>query len=113
MVVGDFAMVGLRHTRRGVYRAVFVPGSEVSRPAIEAGADGYLLKRTPPAGLLDAIAGHFPAFDATSRIPRTGLRHGPAVPAVVGVDNATAAISDGDRIRVNGSKGYVEILKPE
>ena len=34
------------------------------------------------------------------------------IPAVVGVDGATEAISDGDRIRVNGSKGYVEILKP-
>jgi pyruvate,water dikinase len=35
------------------------------------------------------------------------------IPAVVGVDNATAEISDGDRIRVNGNQGYVEILKPE
>jgi rifampicin phosphotransferase len=35
------------------------------------------------------------------------------IPAVVGVDGATAAISDGDRIRVNGTEGYVEILKPE
>jgi rifampicin phosphotransferase len=35
------------------------------------------------------------------------------IPAVVGVDDATAAIADGDRIRVNGSKGYVEILNRE
>jgi pyruvate,water dikinase len=35
------------------------------------------------------------------------------IPAVVGVDDATAAISDGQRIRVNGTEGYVEILKPE
>ena len=35
------------------------------------------------------------------------------IPAVVGVDNATAAISDGDRIRVNGTEGFVEILNPE
>jgi pyruvate,water dikinase len=32
------------------------------------------------------------------------------IPAVVGVDNATSAISDGHRIRVNGTEGYVEIL---
>lgn len=35
------------------------------------------------------------------------------IPAVVGVDDATTAITDGDRIRVNGSEGYVEILKRE
>jgi pyruvate,water dikinase len=30
--------------------------------------------------------------------------------AVVGVDQATRRIRDGDRIRVNGTEGYVEIL---
>ncbi|GAA3975024.1 phosphoenolpyruvate synthase [Mucilaginibacter dorajii] len=33
------------------------------------------------------------------------------LPAVVGVENATALIQDGQRIRVNGTEGYVEILK--
>lgn len=32
------------------------------------------------------------------------------LPAVVGVENATKLISDGQRIRVNGTEGYVEIL---
>ncbi len=32
------------------------------------------------------------------------------LPAVVGVEHATRLISDGQRIRVNGSDGYVEIL---
>ncbi|WP_184549458.1 phosphoenolpyruvate synthase [Mucilaginibacter sp. FT3.2] len=32
------------------------------------------------------------------------------LPAVVGVENATRLISDGQRIRVNGTDGYVEIL---
>jgi rifampicin phosphotransferase len=32
------------------------------------------------------------------------------VPAVVGVENATRLITDGQRVRVNGSDGYVEIL---
>jgi phosphohistidine swiveling domain-containing protein len=32
------------------------------------------------------------------------------IPAFVGVDNATRVISVGDRIRVNGTEGYVEIL---
>lgn len=32
------------------------------------------------------------------------------IPAVVAVDRATTRIRDGDRIRVNGSAGYVEVL---
>lgn len=32
------------------------------------------------------------------------------LPAVVGVDNATKLIKDGQRIRVNGTEGYVEVL---
>jgi phosphoenolpyruvate synthase/pyruvate phosphate dikinase len=32
------------------------------------------------------------------------------LPAVVGVENATKLITDGQRIRVNGTEGYVEIL---
>lgn len=32
------------------------------------------------------------------------------LPAVVGVVGATKRIKDGDRIRVNGDEGYVEIL---
>jgi phosphoenolpyruvate synthase/pyruvate phosphate dikinase len=33
------------------------------------------------------------------------------LPAVVGVENATRLIEDGQRIRVNGSDGYVEVLR--
>jgi rifampicin phosphotransferase len=33
------------------------------------------------------------------------------LPAVVGVENATRLIEDGQRIRVNGTEGYVEILQ--
>ena len=32
------------------------------------------------------------------------------IPAVVGVDNATKWIQDGQQIRVNGTEGYIEIL---
>jgi phosphoenolpyruvate synthase/pyruvate phosphate dikinase len=32
------------------------------------------------------------------------------LPAVVGVENATKLINDGQRIRVNGTEGYIEIL---
>lgn len=32
------------------------------------------------------------------------------LPAVVGVDDATRLIKDGQRIRINGTEGYVEIL---
>jgi rifampicin phosphotransferase len=34
------------------------------------------------------------------------------LPAVVGVEHATQRIRDGQRIRVNGTEGYVEILPP-
>jgi pyruvate,water dikinase len=34
------------------------------------------------------------------------------LPAVVGVENATKLIKDGQRIRVHGTEGYVEILAP-
>lgn len=33
------------------------------------------------------------------------------MPAVVGVVNATKLIKDGQRIRVNGTEGYIEILE--
>ncbi|AKG37336.1 phosphoenolpyruvate synthase [Paenibacillus durus] len=33
------------------------------------------------------------------------------LPAVVGVENATRLIQDGQRIRVNGTEGYIEILE--
>ena len=32
------------------------------------------------------------------------------LPAVVGVEHATRRIEDGERIRVHGAEGYVEIL---
>ena len=35
------------------------------------------------------------------------------LPAVVGVADVTRLIADGQRIRVHGSEGYVEILSPE
>jgi pyruvate,water dikinase len=36
-----------------------------------------------------------------------------SLPAVVGVENATRLIKDGQRIRLNGTKGYVEILQDD
>lgn len=33
------------------------------------------------------------------------------LPRVVGVENATKLIKDGQRIRVNGTEGYIEILE--
>jgi rifampicin phosphotransferase len=33
------------------------------------------------------------------------------LPAVVSVENATRLIKDGQMLRVNGTKGYVEILE--
>jgi len=33
------------------------------------------------------------------------------LPAVVGVEHATELIRDGQRVRVHGTEGYVEILR--
>lgn len=33
------------------------------------------------------------------------------LPAVVGVEDATKLIKDGQRIRVHGTEGYIEMLK--
>jgi phosphohistidine swiveling domain-containing protein len=60
-----------------------------------------------------------PLFVAiTSLVTEVGglMTHGAVIareyglPAVVGVDHATQVIQDGQRIRVNGTDGYVEIL---
>jgi pyruvate,water dikinase len=34
------------------------------------------------------------------------------LPAVVGVEHATELIEDGQRIRVDGTHGYIELLSP-
>ncbi len=35
------------------------------------------------------------------------------IPAVVGCGNATVRLHTGDRVRVNGKQGTVEVLQPE
>jgi rifampicin phosphotransferase len=54
------------------------------------------------AGLVTEVGGHMTHGAVIAR--EYGL------PAVVGVEHATRLIRDGQRIRVNGSEGYVEIL---
>jgi rifampicin phosphotransferase len=59
-----------------------------------------------------------PVFLTVGLVTEVGgsMTHGAVVareyglPAVVGVDGATRLIPDGERIRVNGTEGYVEIL---
>ena len=34
------------------------------------------------------------------------------IPAVVGCGRATEVVSDGDRVRVDGSAGLVQVLRP-
>ena len=38
------------------------------------------------------------------------IAHEYGLPAVTGVENANKLIKDGQRIRVNGTEGYAEIL---
>jgi rifampicin phosphotransferase len=54
------------------------------------------------SGLVTEVGGHMTHGSVVAR--EYGL------PAVVGVDNATQRIRDGQRIRVQGTDGYVEIL---
>jgi hypothetical protein len=46
----------------------------------------------------------------TYRAERAAGSTGVRLPAVVGVEHATRLIRDGQRIRVHGTDGYVEIL---
>ncbi len=44
--------------------------------------------------------------------PRPVIAREYGLPAVVGVEHATRRIRDGERIRVHGTEGYVELLSP-
>jgi rifampicin phosphotransferase len=79
-------------------------------------------KLTPPRVITsdgEIIAGEYkrenPPAEAIVGLPvSSGVVEGRAreygLPAVVGVENATKLIKDGQRIRVHGTEGYVEIL---
>lgn len=103
-----------------------LPGSPVSPGVIEGNARVVL---NPEEGKLekgDILVAPFtdpgwtPLFiSAKGLVMEVGglMTHGAVVareygiPAVVGVENATKAIRDGQRIRVHGDLGYVEILE--
>lgn len=58
----------------------------------------------------------FQALNLFGNIVGGMMTHGAVIareyglPAVIGVENATKLIKDGQRILVNGTEGYVEIL---
>jgi rifampicin phosphotransferase len=103
------ALVGLAvsaGTREGRARVIL----DMTKADLEAG-DILVTSFTDP--------GWTPLFVAiTALVTEVGgeMTHGAVIareyglPAVVGVENATRLIRDGQRIRVNGTDGYVEIL---
>ena len=54
----------------------------------------------------------FPAVEPDLQIEEGFSLREYGLPAVVGVENATKLIKDGQRIRVHGTDGYVEVLPP-
>ena len=61
-------------------------------------------RRLPPTTPLDQLSREDEARAQQIVLAMDGL------PAVIGVESATKLIKDGERIRVNGTEGYVEIL---
>ena len=116
---------------RGKYRredipAGAIPGLAVSSGIVEGRARVILKLDEADVQKGDILVTAFtdpswtPLFVAVSGlITEVGglMTHGAVIareyglPAVVGVENATTLIKDGDRIRVNGTDGYVELLE--
>lgn len=90
----------------GVARVVRDPGTELLHPGeilVAPYTDpGWTPLFTHAAGLVTDVGGLMTHGSVVAR--EMGL------PAVVGVTGATSRIRTGDRLRVDGSRGYVEIL---
>jgi len=106
MIIGSPVSAGVAE---GIARVILRPESAILR-------EGEILvaPHTDP--------GWTPLFQsAVAVITEVGglMTHGAVVareygiPAVVGVDDATTLIKDGEKIRVNGDLGYIEILSPK
>ncbi|MBO0836422.1 MAG: phosphoenolpyruvate synthase, partial [Actinobacteria bacterium] len=113
--------------RRGGIPAGALPGLAVSAGVVEGRARVVLDiadASFAPGDILVTVAtdpSWSPAFVAISgMVTEVGglMTHGAVIareyglPAVVGVTQATRLIHDGQRIRVHGSEGYVELLPP-
>ena len=114
----------------GTYRRVDVPGDALTGLPVSAGTVEGRARVIMDMAEADLEAGDIlvtpyadpswtPAFVAiTGLVTEVGglMTHGAVIareyglPAVVGVEHATRLIRDGQRIRVNGTDGYIEIL---
>ena len=114
----------------GTYARVGVPAGAMVGLAVSAGTVEGRARVVHDVGEADLEAGDIlvtvytdpswtPAFLAvTGLVTEVGglMTHGAVIareyglPAVVGVEGATRLIRDGQKIRVNGTQGYVEIL---
>ncbi|HWS36368.1 MAG TPA: phosphoenolpyruvate synthase [Actinoplanes sp.] len=103
-LVGVAVSAGVVEGRARVVRdltgAVFAPGDILVTPFTDPSWTPALVG---VAGLVTEVGGQMTHGAVIAR--EYGL------PAVVGVDGATTRIGDGDRIRVHGTAGYVEILE--
>jgi pyruvate,water dikinase len=114
----------------GTYRREDVPAGALAGLAVSAGTVEGRARVVMDMGDADLETGDIlvtaftdpswtPAFVAIKGlVTEVGglMTHGAVIareyglPAVVGVENATKLISDGQRIRVNGTDGYIELL---
>ena len=114
----------------GTYRRDGIPAGALTGLAVSAGTVEGRARVVLDLAEADLVAGDIlvtaytdpswtPAFVAVSGlVTEVGglMTHGAVIareyglPAVVGIENATRLIIDGQRIRLNGSGGYVEIL---
>jgi hypothetical protein len=105
------------------------PGNQIyvltSRPLPKNVPDDVFASTGGPEGLLtqlrkanvgNGMVAEYPIILYPDLFDEGGQAHGAMIarkygsPAVVGVEHATRLIRDGQRIRVNGTDGYVEIL---
>ncbi|MGV3527230.1 MAG: rifamycin-inactivating phosphotransferase [Candidatus Sericytochromatia bacterium] len=124
VMTSDGEIITGRYTRAGV-PAGALPGIAVSAGVVEGRARVVLKLEEADLEAGDILVTRFtdpgwtPLFvGITGLVTEVGgvMTHGAVIareyglPAVVSVEQATTRIQDGQRIRVNGTEGYVEIL---
>ncbi|WP_326907187.1 phosphoenolpyruvate synthase [Sedimentibacter sp. MB31-C6] len=124
VITSDGEIIVGKYKRKNIPTGAIV-GLPVSSGVIEGRARVILNLKDAELGVDDILVTSFtdpswtPLFvSIKGLVTEVGglMTHGAVIareyglPAVVGVENATKLIKDGQRIRVNGTEGYVEIL---
>lgn len=124
VITSDGEIINGRYNLKGLPKGA-IPGLAVSSGVIEGRARVVLSMENTEFGDNDILVTAFtdpswsPVFvSVKGLVTEVGglMTHGAVIareyglPAVVGVQDATRIIKDGERIRVNGTEGYVEVL---